>query len=260
MKWSPRLGGRNAKGGSMKLRKIFLRTGIVVVSAFCLIVFQVSLGALLNNSPAYAQPFATLPPNTATVDPAGVGGTPLGPTPFPTIGPSQFFQEDNKPDVVSKTGDDEFGYGQVVDKPGVYLVWTTDERGTHYYSVDLSSDQFYGGTLPDDFDTLIQRRTEKLSDIHTISAEIDSQKAQRRSSSTYALVAVGLGAVACMIVTLGGCALPFAAAALGLVGKAGTHLAAANSAEAELDRLNSELADIDQSLRGRYSSIVLTQP
>lgn len=144
---------------------------------------------------------------------------------------------------MSETGDDEFGYGQVVGKPGVYLVWTTDERGTHYHTVDLANDEFFGETLPDDFETLVQRRIEKLSEIHTISAEIDSQKAQRRSSNTYALVAVGLGAVACMIVTLGGCALPFAAAALGLVGKAGTHL-----------------ADIDKGLRGRYSSIVLTQP
>ena len=244
----------------MKLRRILLRTGIVVVSAFCLIVFQISLGSILNDSPAYAQPFATLVPNVATVDPAGVVGTPVGPTPFPTIGPGQFFRDENKPDVLSKTGDDDFGYGQVVGKPGVYLVWTSDERGTHYHTVDLTNGEFFGETLPDDFETLVQRRIDKLSEINAKSAEIDSQQAQRRSSNTYALVAVGLGAVACMIVTLGGCAIPFAAAALGLVGKAGSHLAAANSAEAELDRLNSELDGIDQSLIGRYSSIVLTQP
>jgi len=125
----------------MKLRKIFLRTGIVVVSAFCLIIFQVSLGALLSDSAAYAQPFATLPRSTATVDSAGVVGTPVGPMllPIPTIGPGQMFTEDQvlllpsvlRPDLL----DSEYGYSEILGKPGLFLVWSTDDFGTKRYFV-----------------------------------------------------------------------------------------------------------------------------
>jgi len=125
----------------MKVRRILLRTGIVVVSAFYLIIFQVSLGALLNDSPAYAQPFATLPRSTATVDPAGFVGTPVGPMllPIPTIGPGQMFTEDQvlllprvlRPDLL----DTEYGYSEILGRPGLFLVWSTDDFGTKRYFV-----------------------------------------------------------------------------------------------------------------------------
>ena len=125
----------------MKLRKIILRTGIVVVSAFCLIVFQVPLVSILNDSSVYAQPFATLPRSTVTVDPAGVLETPVGPMilPIPTIGPGQMFTEDQvlllpkvlRPDLL----DTEYGYSEILGRPGLFLVWSTDDFGTKRYFV-----------------------------------------------------------------------------------------------------------------------------
>lgn len=132
----------------MRIRKVLLRTGILVVSAFCLIIFQVSLGSILNRSTAYAQPFATLPPRTAILDPAGVVSTPVGPMllPIPTIGPGQMFTEDQvlflpevlRPDLL----DTEYGYSEILGKPGLFLVWSTDDFGTRRYFVLEQSDEY----------------------------------------------------------------------------------------------------------------------
>lgn len=130
----------------MKTSKILLRTGVLALSAFCLVVFQVSLNSILVDSPAYAQPFATLAPSTATIAPAGVVGTPVGPTPFPTIAPGQSFsegQEEFLPDVLRPDLlDSEYGYSEILGKPGLFLVWSTDEFGTKRYFV-LDQDNEY---------------------------------------------------------------------------------------------------------------------
>ena len=185
----------------MKTSKSLLRTGVLVLSAFFLAVFQVSLSSILVDSPAYAQPFATLPPNTATLNPAGVVGTPVVPTPIPTIGPGQSFTEGQeellpellRPDLL----DSDYGYSEILGKPGLFLVWSTDEYGTKSYFVLQDGNDYLNGII----NAVDRVRTDALE----MKKELPWWKAIGGTLVGLALGAVGivwgLGAVASLAAT-----------------------------------------------------------
>lgn len=130
----------------MTFAKLLLRTGILVFSAFCLLLLQLTSSLISTGGTAYAnQPFPTVPP----VDPEFV--SPIdeeiqAPTPIPTLGPGQAFEDEsaNLPEAVEVHGDDEFGYGKIKGEPGLVLGWFTDEDGTHYVVMDATDDLFLG--------------------------------------------------------------------------------------------------------------------
>ena len=133
----------------MKYSKVLARTGILLFSALCLLVFQLANSILLGNTVALAQDeFPTVPPSDAEFESPIEDLDPI-PTPIPTIGPGATFDEDdpNLPEIDEdgRVGDDEYGYYQLPEDPSLYLIWTTNEDGTHYTVVAADSHIGYPG-------------------------------------------------------------------------------------------------------------------
>ena len=199
----------------MRLTKVLLRVSILLFSALCLLIFQLGTSVLASTKPAYAkQPFPTVVP----VDPDfedPIDEDIAVPIPIPTIGPGSAFDQDdpNRPRVKEiEEGDEQFGYGPMAGSDELYVVWTTDNTGTHYLVVQKDSDYLRGtrdsatgGRYENGFDNLIkQREVEKL-----IRDEEIAIRDSRESTADVALgigvvVAVG-GGVACIVATLGFC-------------------------------------------------------
>ena len=90
------------------------------------------------------------------------------PATLPTLGPGQFFSEDNKPKVISVHGDERFGWGDIPGNSNLVLIWVTDEEGTSYLAVEKGSDFFLGyldkatnSRSADGFEDLVQQHDEK---------------------------------------------------------------------------------------------------
>ena len=195
----------------MKTSKILLRTGVLVLSAFCLVVFQVSLSSILVDSPAYAQPFATLAPNTATLDPAGVVGTPIAPSIIPTIGPGERFEQgDSYLESIDKdgiVGDGTYGYYKIPENPNAVLIWTTDGTGTHYLVVEEGSHVLTGGADPENgFYKLVQRREELQIANDTARLNRDTHKESAGLMRAGSIVAFG-AAIGCVVTGVLPCVL-----------------------------------------------------
>ncbi|MFQ5921814.1 MAG: hypothetical protein ACE5M4_03135 [Anaerolineales bacterium] len=86
-----------------------------------------------------------MPPIAVTFD-APVTDVPPIPTPILTIGPGQSFiegEEDFLPELLRPDLlDSEYGYSEILGRPGLFLVWSTDEFGTKRYFV-LDEDSEY---------------------------------------------------------------------------------------------------------------------
>lgn len=130
---------------------------------------------------AYSQ-FGTVPPISPDV-PTPIGESDAVPTPLPTLGPGQYFDADDPgrpeidPDGV--VGDGAFGYMELAGEDGLYLVWMTDELGTHYLVVDENSDLLTGGAdLEAGFFELAARR-EQLNE--AVALARDQQATHQRS-------------------------------------------------------------------------------
>ena len=130
----------------MKFSKVLARTGVLLFSALCLLVFQLANSILLGNSVALAQDeFPTVPPSDAEFERPIEDLDPI-PTPIPTIGPGQSFVEGEeellpellRPDLLES----EYGYSEILGRPGLFLVWSTDESGVKHFFV-LSEDNEY---------------------------------------------------------------------------------------------------------------------
>lgn len=215
----------------MKIGKILARTGVLLFSALCLLVFQLANSILTGNTIALAQnDFPTLPPNTVTLTPAVEGGTPA-PTLISTLAPEDFFDEDDedRPEYEDiEAGDRWFGYGEVKDDPDSYLMWFTDEEGTHYRLVSSDSDVLFGTIDPstgerreNGYDQLIADRETLIDDLDDLRLEISGEANSRDGSFLGAGIVLGGGLVICLILTAGICAIaaPIAApAGLALAG------------------------------------------
>jgi hypothetical protein len=232
-----------------------LQLGLVVLTTISLLVCPLAWGAQAAIQVAFAgQPFTTLVPVQATFTPPV--GSPIPTTiPIPTLGPGQSFTADNKPDLISKLGDDEFGYGKIAGKPGLYLMWVTDERGTHYFTVDGTDQQFNSGETADDFTDFIGQREEKRLQIEEKQAEIDIHRNKRWTSDGVGLLIIGFGALVCGIVTGGACFAPFAVGALTAVGNAVAENSAAQSLQPSLEALQGDLDQIDANLSGTFMAM-----
>lgn len=232
-----------------------LQLGLVVLTTISLLVCPLAWGAQATIQVAFAgQPLTTLVPVQATFTPPV--GSPIPTTiPIPTLGPGQSFTADNKPDLITKIGDDEFGYGKIAGKPGLYLAWVTDETGTHYFTVDGTNEEFISGERTDDFTDFIAQRLDKLSQIEDRQVEIDVHAIKRRTSDGVAFVAIGIGILVCGVMTGGACFVPFAAVALTAVGNAIVEKGAAQSLQPSLDTLQGQLEQLDTNLSGTFEAM-----
>ena len=209
----------------MKIGKVFLRTGVVLLSAFCLLVFQVVTKSILAKTRVYAKgQFETLAPNTVTITPAVEGGTPA-PTPISTLEPEDYFDEDDesRPEYQEiEDGDRWFGYAEVRDDPDSYLMWFTDEDGTHYRLVSSDSKVLFGTIDPstgerreNGYDQLIADRDTLIKDLDDLRLEISGEANSRDGSFLAAGIVIGGGLIVCIFLTAGLCtiAAPIAAPA-----------------------------------------------
>jgi len=94
----------------------------------------------------------------------------------------------------------------------LYVVWTTDNTGTHYLVVDKDSDYLRGtrdsatgGRYENGFDNLVkQREAEKIVRDEEIAIRDSRESTANTAFGIGVVVAVG-GGVACIVATLGIC-------------------------------------------------------
>lgn len=248
------LWGHKNLGATVKLGRVFLRASLIIFSSLCLLVFQLGNTILIGNSRAYAfQPFSTVVPVHPTFPPP-IGEVEPIPTPLPTIGPGQFFDEED-PDrpmyLRIEKGDEQFGYGPMNEGQTLYLMWFTDSSGTHYRVVDNTSQLLFGTVDPitgerrdNGFNMMIKDRQTLTTELTDLDKQVEQEgRAANTSFSVSGLfIVVGLGI--CILASAGVCAI-----AAPLLGAAGLSLAGVGGVLNSVDRINvSEQRDtkIDQ--------------
>lgn len=245
----------------MKIGKILARTGVLLFSALCLIVFQFANSILLTKSNAYAQDeFPTLPPNTVTLAPAVEGGTPA-PTPISTLEPEEYFEEDdpNRPEArYTEKGDDQFGYGPANDEETKFLMWFTDEDGTHYRLVDSTSQILFGSVDPvtgqrrdNGFNQKVEERESLKTELAELNVELRGEERATNRSFGFSGFLLGAGLVVCILASAGLCTLATPIVAAGAV--AGMGFGVQNSSDYaglddQKDAKISEIENIENKL------------
>lgn len=134
------------------------------------------------------------------------------------------------------------------EDPSLYLIWTTNENGTHYTVVSVDSDILSGGENPDmGFLTLVDQREQ----LHTnIELARDNRETKRSNATLLRWRTIGLlaGGVVCTIASGGLCGLA-------LIGIAATSFFAStqedsdaevyqNSVDSELEQLRTVEGDL----------------
>jgi len=239
----------------MKIGKVLARTGIILFSALCLIVFQLANSILLSNSDASAENhFPTLAPNTVTLTPAVAGGTPA-PTPISTLEPDEYFEKDDpkRPQVrYIEKGDEQFGYGPVNDEETVFLMWYTDENGTHYRVVDSTSQILFGSVDPvtgqrreNGFNKKVEERESLKTELADLNVKLRGEQRATNQSFGFSGLLLGVGLVVCILATAGVCTLATPIVAAGAV--AGMAFGIQNSSDyASLDdQKDAKIAQIE---------------
>lgn len=241
----------------MRLTKVLLRASILFFSAFCLLIFQLGISVFSPTGSAYAnQPFPTVVP----VDPDfedPIDEEIPEPLQMVAVRPGSKFEESDpdRPSVqFTEEGDAEFGYGPMVGDDDLYVVWTTDEDGTHYIVVHKDSallrgseDSGTGGRHPNGIDELVRQREEVKQ---KFVQEVTQAEARVDTSNRSFTVGIGLalvGSAVCIFATLGACA-PIVALGGGFLLSAfssqdtgSTHLAAATDHAEAIETLNGRL-------------------
>ena len=174
-----------------------------------------------QRSRAYAeQPFQTLLPPQSTFD-APVPLATAVPAPFSTLGPGQYFEEDNHFEVsFIEEGGEQFGYGPLKDNPGLYAMWVTDDNGTHYFVVPKGDDSLLGDRDPvtknredNGFKQFILDRDKVVEDIQIKQDDIHAKEDQRDTKYAVSGLIIGGGLIVCFIFTGGACGIAIAIAA-----------------------------------------------
>jgi hypothetical protein len=124
-----------------------LQTSYAWIAAVTLILLPVTW--LSPQSPAVSEDlrqFDTPIPPTPDFK-APFTATPPVATPIPTVGPGQSFDEDQEellPDVIRPDLlRNSVGYSELAGRPGLFLVWSTDEDGNKRYFVIDESDRYF---------------------------------------------------------------------------------------------------------------------
>lgn len=237
----------------MRLHDDRLRLSVTVFLVLTLFACPLGWAAYISveNVQAFEQ-FGTIPPETREIQAVFTATPPLL-TPIPTVGPGQFFEENNRPDVGEKHGSDDFGWAKVRGKPGVVLVWVTDENGTHYMTMDATSDAFLG-TLDE---ATSSRAADGFEDYVVQAEEIERQRIATAAQG------IGSGAVVGVFAWgLGVCpATGGAGCVAGIIG--GIALAIGNAVRnlIVMTDLNSLLSDVEANLSDSFSEAAnLSQP
>jgi hypothetical protein len=171
------------------------------------------------------------------------------------LGPGQYYEEEdiNKPELDPDTvvGDIKFGFAELTDNPGLYLVWITDADGIHYLIVESTSEVLTGGTDPKRGFFYLADRRDILQD--QIISAYDQMTAHNDTANTFRLGAGGgaVGWAFCVWITGGWC-LP----ALAIVGTfIGLSENKDNDAEIQqilIEGYREEIADCERYMKGKF--------
>ena len=186
----------------------------------------------------------------------------------PSLGPGQAYDETNKPKVsYIEGGDDGFGYGPTEEDPSVYLIWTTDDAGTHYYTVGADSDQLRGTRDPvnnsreeNGFVHVIEEYKTKAQEVSDQELLVNRHQTLRMTSHGGALGAAIAGGVICGIITGGACYVAFGVVAVGAWLSGVAQNGEKASAQEGLDRLQVQLGGIEDRLRGKFDQTIAVGP
>ena len=252
--------------------KSSIRLLVALISSGCVAIFPLAATALLGpgvSAEHLGQPI-DFTPNVKQLELTSIAVTAIAQgfvAPAPTLGPGQLYEEQNRPEVsLTEGGNDEFGYGPSKENPDVYVVWMTDENGTHYFTVGSESDELRG-TLDKATNTrsangyvhLIAERQVKLEDISDAQNEANTHQSLRMTSHYGALGLAFLGGVVCGIVTGGACFVAFGVAA-GTAWVAGVvQNGEKAAAQDNVSRLEGQLQTIDTRLQGKFGQTMRTE-
>ena len=187
-------------------------TGLIGLLAVSLFLCPLALGSQNAYQAAQAaQPFNTVVPPNVTFRPP-IGTVQALPTPIPTVGPGQFFEEGEEnllPGVIRPDRLKEpFGYSEILGKPGLYLVWSTDDDGNkRYYVLDKGNE--YLMLIEQEVDNVYQDRLD-------MQKETPIAKAIGGAAGGVVLGLVGIGCGVGAVVSLA--AEPVSAPATALLG------------------------------------------
>lgn len=200
------------------MRASVLRRLCIASIAITIIACPLAATSLAVPSVALAgSQIGTVPPVSPDI-PTPIGESEMLPTALPTVGPGQYFEEDDPtrpqidPDGV--IGDSEFGYVELAGQDGQYLVWMTDGSGTHYLVASKNSELLTGGADQDSgFFELAARREELVEEI---ALSRDQQATHQRSARNlrWGTIAILGGALGCVLISGGACGVVIAASAV----------------------------------------------
>lgn len=197
-----------------------------------------------------------------TAQPAAIVGTP------PPFGPSHSYTEANRPEYSYIEGGDEgFGYGPTEQDPHVYLMWVTDESGTHYYSVAADSDQLRGVRDPvtgerqaNGFDHLISDYETRAQEVLDQELLVNEHQNSRMAWHGAALGTALVGGVVCAIFTVGTCFVAFGVAAAGAWGYGAVQNGDKVSAQDALEVVQGQLDRSEANLQGKFEQSISAGP
>jgi len=159
-----------------------------------------------------------------------------------------------------------FGYGPAKDNPGLYMMWITDEAGTHYFLTDSDSEQLFGTIDPltdnrrdDGFVHFIQERADKVEEIDDKASDVLAEQNNRISSHILAVAVAGIGGLTCTVLTGGACLVAFAGAALAAWGKGVFHNGNRLTEEHRLELLQVDLDEINARLKGKFTQTLAVE-
>ncbi len=244
------------------IRKLFV--ALLVVSMF---LCPLAHGGFVRISSAEGerQIYPTVPPVDPTIP------TPLGTTmpslmPMPTLGPGQDFEDEeiDQSQINVLHGDDKFGYGQFLDNEDLYIMWITDEDGTHYLVVDEGNDVLFGkydqltGERREDesFMQFLIERTVKQNQLSEIEREIEGKEKLRDGLFFTGYVVLFGGLAICIFASAGACSIATPIVGTGGMGLAGTAVTEAVGVDNAMDRYNDKLKEIredENTLLGRFT-------
>lgn len=232
-----------------------LRIGLIVLTSVSLVLCPLAWGSQATTQVAFAgQPFSTLVPVQATFTPPI--GSPIPTTiPIPTLGPGQYFEQGDPrlPDEIDiEKGDEQFGYGPLNDEETLYLMWYTDENGTHYRVVDNTSQVLFGSVDPitgerrdNGFDKKVEQREKLKGELSDLNVALRGEERAVNRSYGFSALLLGVGLGICILASAGLCTLATPIVAAGALAGMGFGIENSSDYATVSDQIDAKVTGIE---------------
>jgi hypothetical protein len=250
----------------MRDHKFQLRIIAIVVTIVSVAIYPMATSIAIADSAVHAEGLGQpidFTPNVRQLELTSIAATAIveGNNPPPlAFAPAQLYSEENKPAVSQiEKGDEFFGYGPSKEDSDVYVIWMTDENGTHYYTVGATSEELLGTEDPatgnraeNGYKHFIKAREDLKDDIDIKQEEANRDQNSRMTSHGVAIGIAVAGGLICGFLTLGTCFVAFGVAAVGAWANGVRHNGDKISTQQELATLQGQLDEIDSRVQGRF--------